>query len=58
MKGTMELSIQIMLFIINLQETELPSAGTSATPRPGQGNSPVKWVLFSIDTHLSQQFPH
>lgn len=57
MKGTMELSILIILFIINWQETELPSAGTSATPRPGQGNSPVKRVLFSIDTHLSQKFP-
>lgn len=57
MKGTMKLSIQIMIFIINWQETELPSAGTSATPRPGQGNSPVERVLFSIDTHLSQKFP-
>lgn len=53
MKGTMEPNVQIMLFIINWQEAELPSAGTSATPRPGQGNSLIKWLLFSIDTHLS-----
>lgn len=53
MKGTMELNIQIVLFVINWQEAELPSAGTSATSRPGQGNSPVKRVLFSIDIHLS-----
>lgn len=57
MEGAVELTIQIMLFIINWQDTELPSAGTSAAPRPGQGNSPVKWVLFSIDARLSQQFP-
>lgn len=53
----MELYIQIMLFIINWQEAELPSAGTSATSRPGQGNSSVKWLLFSRDAHLSLQFP-
>lgn len=53
MKGIMELNIQIMLFVINWQEAELPSAGTSATLRPGQGNSPVKRLLFSMDTHLS-----
>lgn len=48
----MEPNVQIMLFIINWQEAELPSAGTSAASRPGQGNSPVKRVLFSIVSHL------
>lgn len=39
--------------IFNWQEAELPTAGTSATPRPGQGNNPVEWLLFIIDSHLS-----
>ena len=53
MKATTELNIQIMGFLINWQVADLPSAGTSAAPRPGQGNSPVERLLFSIDTHLS-----